>query len=71
MRKTPALLSAVAAAAVLTASLVGCSASASGDCTPSYHAGDASKIVKATASTAELSASPNRPWWPCTNLAGG
>jgi peptidylprolyl isomerase len=54
VRKTPALLSAVAVAAVLTASLVGCSASASSACTPSYSAGDASKIVKATAKTASF-----------------
>jgi hypothetical protein len=54
VRKTPALLSAVAAAAVLAASLVGCSASASANCTPSYSAGDASKIVKTTAKTASF-----------------
>ena len=45
MRKTPALLSAVAVAAVVVASLVGCSASGSG-CTPQYSSGDASKLVK-------------------------
>ena len=45
MRKTPALLSALAAAAVLAASLVGCSASGSAGCTPVYGSGDASRIV--------------------------
>ena len=52
MRKTPALLSAVAVAAVVVASLVGCSSSASAGCTPVYSAGPASTTVKATASTA-------------------
>lgn len=52
MRKTPALLSAVAAAAVVAASLAGCSSSASADCTPSYASGPASKIVKASATSA-------------------
>lgn len=54
MRKTPALLSAVAVAAVLVASLVGCSSSPSAACAPSYAAGAASKAVKATASTASF-----------------
>lgn len=52
MRTAPALLSAVAAAAVVLASLVGCapsSTTASGDtssCTPYYSSGAASSIVK-------------------------
>ena len=54
MRKTPALLSAVAVAAVVVASLVGCSSSASASCTPTYSAGAASKTVKATATTASF-----------------
>lgn len=54
MRKTPALLSALAVAAVLAASLVGCSASASAGCTPIYSSGDASSLVKATAKTASF-----------------
>jgi peptidylprolyl isomerase len=54
VRKTPALLSAVAVAAVVVASLVGCSSSASAGCTPSYTAGAASKAVKATATTASF-----------------
>lgn len=52
MRKTPALLSALAVAAVLTASLVGCSSSASADCTPTFASGSVSKLVTTTASTA-------------------
>jgi len=54
VRKTPALLSAVAAAAVLAASLVGCSSSPSADCTPSFASGPASTVVKATATTASF-----------------
>jgi len=54
VRKTPALLSAVAVAAVVVASLAGCSSSASASCTPSYSAGPASKVVTATASTASF-----------------
>jgi len=52
VRKTPALLSAVAVAAVLAASLVGCSASGSAACTPAYASGAVSRTVKATATTA-------------------
>jgi peptidylprolyl isomerase len=52
VRKTPALLSAVAVAALVVASLAGCSSSASADCAPAYASGAASKLVKATASTA-------------------
>jgi FKBP-type peptidyl-prolyl cis-trans isomerase len=52
VRKTPALLSAVAIAAVVVASLTGCSPSASAGCTPNYASGSVSKTVKATASTA-------------------
>jgi peptidylprolyl isomerase len=52
VRKTPALLSAVAAAALVVASLAGCSASASADCAPAYASGSASKLVTATASKA-------------------
>ena len=52
MRKTPALLSALAVAAVVVASLVGCSSSASASCAHTYASGSASKIVKATATTA-------------------
>jgi len=52
VRKTPALLSAVAAAAVVVASLTGCSSHSSADCTPNYASGSVSKLVKATASTA-------------------
>ena len=54
MRKTPALLSAVAVAAVVVASLVGCSSSASAGCTPTYASGSVSKVVKATATTASF-----------------
>lgn len=54
MRKTPALLSAVAVAAVLVTSLVGCSSSASAGCAPSYASGAASKLVKATSTTASF-----------------
>ncbi len=54
MRKTPALLSAVAVAAVVIASLAGCSSSASAACAPAYASGSASKIVKATATTASF-----------------
>jgi len=50
VRKTPALLSAVAVAAVLVASLVGCSSSPSAACTPSYASGAASKIVTVSGS---------------------
>ncbi len=50
MRKTPALLSAVAVAAVLVASLVGCSSSPSAGCTPYYSSGAASAIVKVSGS---------------------
>ncbi|HEU0206797.1 MAG TPA: FKBP-type peptidyl-prolyl cis-trans isomerase [Pseudolysinimonas sp.] len=46
MRKTPALLSAVAVAAVIAASLVGCSSSPSAGCTPPYSSGAASKLVE-------------------------
>jgi FKBP-type peptidyl-prolyl cis-trans isomerase len=52
VRKTPALLSAMAVAAFVVASLAGCSSSASGDCTPAYGSGAASKLVKATADSA-------------------
>ncbi|HEY4225892.1 MAG TPA: FKBP-type peptidyl-prolyl cis-trans isomerase [Pseudolysinimonas sp.] len=45
MRKTPALLAAVVFA-VVAGSLVGCSANASAGCTPIYHSGDASSLVK-------------------------
>ncbi|MEO6115009.1 MAG: hypothetical protein ABIP33_01385, partial [Pseudolysinimonas sp.] len=54
MRKTPALLSAVAVAAVLAASLVGCSSSGASGCAPTYASGSASKAVTATASTASF-----------------
>jgi peptidylprolyl isomerase len=54
VRKTPALLSALAVAAVVVTSLVGCSSSASADCTPTYASGSASKIVKATATSASF-----------------
>ena len=54
MRKTPALLSALAVAAVVVTSLVGCSSSASASCTPTYASGSASKIVKATATSASF-----------------
>ena len=54
MRKTPALLSAVAVAAIVVASLVGCSSSASAGCTPTYAAGSVSKVVKATATSASF-----------------
>jgi len=54
VRKTPALLSAVAVAAVLVASLVGCSSSPSAACIPSYASGAASKVVTATASSASF-----------------
>lgn len=54
MRKTPALLSAVAVAAVVVASLVGCSSSASAGCTPAFASGSVSSAVKATASTANF-----------------
>jgi peptidylprolyl isomerase len=50
VRKTPALLSAVAAAALVVASLAGCSSSASAACAPSYPSGAASKLVTLTAS---------------------
>jgi len=54
VRKTPALLSAVAVAAVVVASLAGCASSPSAACTPAYASGAASKLVKATASTADF-----------------
>jgi peptidylprolyl isomerase len=54
VRKTPALLSAVAAAVVVAASLAGCSSSASASCTPSYASGPASTLVKATATSASF-----------------
>jgi len=54
VRKTPALLSAVAVAALVVASLAGCSASASAGCAPAYASGSASKLVKATASSASF-----------------
>jgi hypothetical protein len=54
VRKTPALLSAVAVAAVVVASLVGCSSSASAGCTPTYASGSVSKTVKASATTASF-----------------
>ena len=54
MRRTPALLSALAVAAVAVTSLVGCSSSASAACAPAYSAGDSSKLVKATASSASF-----------------
>lgn len=50
MRKTPALLSAVAVAALVVASLAGCSSSGAAGCTPPYAAGSASKIVKVSGS---------------------
>jgi peptidylprolyl isomerase len=50
VRKTPALLSAVAVAAVLAASLVGCSASGSASCTPAYASGSTSKTVTVSGS---------------------
>ena len=47
MRRTPALISAVAASVLLAATLAGCSASGSASgCTPVYSSGDASSIVK-------------------------
>lgn len=48
MRTAPALLSALAVAAVVVASLVGCTSStgSSASCTPYYHSGDASSTVK-------------------------
>ena len=52
VRKTPALLSAVAVAAVVVASLAGCSSSVAAACTPAYASGSVSQLVKATASTA-------------------
>lgn len=52
MRKTPALLSAVAVAVVVVVSLAACSSSASIGCTPSYPSGSVSDLVKTTASTA-------------------
>ena len=52
MRRTPALLSALAVAAVAVTSLVGCSSSSSAACAPAYSAGDSSKLVKATAGSA-------------------
>ncbi|MEO6533353.1 MAG: FKBP-type peptidyl-prolyl cis-trans isomerase [Pseudolysinimonas sp.] len=54
MRKTPALLSAVAVAAFVVASLAGCAPSASAGCTPAYASGSVSKNVKATATTASF-----------------
>jgi len=54
VRKTPALLSAVAVAALVVASLAGCSSSASASCAPVYASGAASKLVKATATTANF-----------------
>ncbi|HEY4153405.1 MAG TPA: FKBP-type peptidyl-prolyl cis-trans isomerase [Pseudolysinimonas sp.] len=54
MRKTPALLSAVAVAAVLAASLVGCSSSGAAGCAPAYTSGSVSKTVKTTATTASF-----------------
>jgi len=54
VRKTPALLSAVAAAALVVATLAGCSTSASAECAPTYSSGAASKLVTATASTANF-----------------
>lgn len=54
MRRTPALLSALAVAAVVVTSLVGCSSSASAACTPVFSDGDSSKVVKATSSTASF-----------------
>ena len=54
MRKTPALLSTIAVAAVVIASLAGCSSSATAGCTPEYSAGHASTLVKATATTASF-----------------
>ncbi len=53
MRKAPALLSAVAVAAVVVTSLVGCTSSGSGasaSCTPYYSSGSASSIVKVSGS---------------------
>src|SRR4051812_17044365 len=52
VRKTPALLSAAAVAAIVVASLAGCSTRASSDCAPAYASGSASKLVKATTDTA-------------------
>jgi peptidylprolyl isomerase len=52
VRKTPALLSAVAVAAIVVASLAGCSTRASSDCAPAFASGAASKLVKATADKA-------------------
>ncbi|MEP6843730.1 MAG: FKBP-type peptidyl-prolyl cis-trans isomerase [Pseudolysinimonas sp.] len=54
MRKTPALLSAVAVAAVVVASLAGCSSSTSASCTPSYASGSVSNLVKTTATSASF-----------------
>lgn len=53
MRKTPALLSAVAVAAVLAASLVGCSTGGSASCTPYYPSGSTSKTVTVSGSAKE------------------
>lgn len=54
MRKTPALLSAVAVAALVVAALAGCSSSPSAACAPAYPSGAGSKLVKATASSADF-----------------
>ena len=49
VRRTPALISAVAATVLVAATLAGCSSSGSASgCSPVYSAGDASKIVTAT-----------------------
>jgi hypothetical protein len=52
VRKTPALLSAVAVAVLAVTALAGCSSSASAGCAPSYASGSASKLVKSTDTTA-------------------